>query len=261
MSYETIILAKEEGIAKITLNRPDRLNAISIQMAEELVDVIEDCGRDDDVRAVVINGAGRAFCSGADLKSDTSTGSPQERIGKMTEILHRLVLEIRNLKKPVIASIRGHASGAGYSLVMACDLAIASENAKFNLAFVKIGLVPDLGATYFLPRLAGAKKSSEYFFTGDIIDVKEAEKIYVVNKVVPDEDLEKETQELAARLAKGPTLAIGRTKELINEGFVNTLKSQLDDERQFQILSAGTEDYTEGVEAFLEKREPKFKGR
>lgn len=261
MNYETIIFKKEDGIATITLNRPDRLNAITIQMAEELLDVIDDCHRDADVRAVVISGAGRAFCSGADIKSDASTASPPEHIAKITEILHRLILEIRNLKKPVIASIRGHASGAGFSLVMACDLAIASENAKFNLAFVKIGLVPDLGATYFLPRLAGAKKSNELFFTGDFIDAKEAENIGIVNKVVSDEDLERETMKLAARLAKGPTLAIGRTKALINEGFTNTLKTQMENERQNQIMSAGTEDYAEGVSAFLEKREPKFKGK
>ena len=263
MNYETIIFKKENGVATITLNRPNRLNALDHKTSEELLDSIEKCGKDDEIRAVVITGAGRAFSSGGDVKSfDPSVHETVDNfIKELTERVHKVILAIRNLEKPVIASINGIASGAGSSLALACDIRIASESARFNQAFIKIGLAPDSGATYFLPRLIGTGKASELFFTGDFVDAKEAEKMGIVNRVVPEGELGRTTEELATRLAKGPTLAMGRTKRLINLAFTNTLESQLENELQAQVASASTKDFIEGVTAFLGKREPKFEGK
>jgi 2-(1,2-epoxy-1,2-dihydrophenyl)acetyl-CoA isomerase len=233
MNWQTILLVeKQGGVIWITLNRPDRLNAINLPMAKELLEAVRACGGNDEVRAVVISGAGRAFCSGSDLKFDPGLLEPEKLTAEITELLNSLILGIRGIQKPVIASVKGSVSGAGFSLLLACDLAIAAANAKFNMAFIKIGVTPDLGATYFLPRHMGLKRASELFFTGEVITAQEAAEFGIVNKVVPEDDLEEATGDLATRLARGPTLAIGRTKSLINQGFLNTLEQQLVNERQ-----------------------------
>lgn len=258
MADEYIIFKKENGIATITLNRPERLNAIHVDMAKELFSALTACEMDENVRAVVITGSGRSFCAGGDVDAKNKDANLSDLAAENIGALNKVILKIRDIKKPVIASIRGNASGAGFSLVLPCDFAIASETAKFNLAFIRIAATPDLGVTYFLPRLIGIKRASMLFFTGDMIDAVQAEYLGVVNRMVPDNQLEKETQALAAKLAKGPSLAMARTKKLINDAEVNSLEDQLKNELKIGVLSPQTEDFQEGMKAFLEKRRPVF---
>ena len=220
----------------------------------ELKTAIKNIGEDESVRAVVITGAGRGFCSGADLSAsgDVITG--------LSEI-HTIIKGITAMEKPAVALINGSAAGAGLDLAMACDIRIASEKAKLSEIFVKRGLLPDCGGTYFLPRLVGLSKAKELIFTGEIIDAKEAERIGLVNRVVPAEELESTGMELARKLAKGPTLAIGKAKIAINRAVESNLDSALKDAFEAMSLILGTEDALEGIMAFVEKREPKFKGK
>jgi len=206
------------------------------------------------LRAVVITGAGRGFCSGVDLAPSASV------VEGLTEI-HEIIKGITNMEKPVIALINGTAVGGGLDLAMACDIRIASEKAKLSEIFVRRGLLPDMGGTYFLPRLVGLGKAKELIFTGEIIDAKEAERIGLVNKVVPHEELNSTGMELARKLAKGPTLAIGKAKIAINREMELNLDSALKDAIEAGSFIFGTEDALEGVMAFVEKREPKFKGK
>jgi enoyl-CoA hydratase/carnithine racemase len=204
------------------------------------------------VRAVVITGTGRGFCSGVDLGPSASV------VAGLTEI-HEIIKGITNMEKPVIALINGVAVGGGLDLAMACDIRIASEKANLSEIFVKRGLLPDMGGAYFLPRLVGLGKAKELIFTGEIIDAKEAERIGLVNKVVPHEKLNSTGMELARKLAKGPTLAIGKAKIAINREMELNLDSALKDAIEAGIFIFGTEDALEGIMAFVEKREPKFK--
>jgi enoyl-CoA hydratase/carnithine racemase len=252
LSFKKIIVEKEDGVAKITLNRPEVLNALDGGVINELKTAIKDVSKDKDVRAVVITGAGRGFCSGVDLASSASV------IAGLTEI-HEVIKGITNMEKPVIALINGVAVGGGLDLAMACDIRIASEKAKLSEIFVKRGLLPDMGGTYFLPRLVGLGKAKELIFTGEIIDAREAKRIGLVNKVVPHEELNSTGMELARKLAKGPTLAIGKAKIAINTEMGLNLDSALKDAIEAGIFIFGTEDALEGIMAFVEKREPKFK--
>jgi 2-(1,2-epoxy-1,2-dihydrophenyl)acetyl-CoA isomerase len=260
MNYKYILFKIEAGIASIILNRTDRLNALTVPMVEEILSALNKSGDDSSVRVVVISGAGRAFCAGADVEAEKDK-DPSEITGEIIRVINKTVLKIRTIGKPVIASTRGFTSGAAVSIVLACDLAISSENCKFNLAFIKIGITPDAGASYFLPQLIGLKRTSMLFFTGDMINAKQAEDFGFVNRVVPDETLDEETRELALRMAAGPTLAIGRTKKLMNDGYNNSLVQQLENEFETQMLSARSEDKKEGIKAFMEKRPPKFQGK
>jgi len=254
LSFRKIIVEKEDGVAKITLNRPEVLNALDGEIINELKTAIKDVGKDKGLRAVVITGAGRGFCSGVDLAPSASV------VEGLTEI-HEIIKGITNMEKPVIALINGTAVGGGLDLAMACDIRIASEKAKLSEIFVKRGLLPDMGGTYFLPRLVGLGKAKELIFTGEIIDAKEAERIGLVNKVVPHEELNSTGMELARKLAKGPTLAIGKAKIAINRAMELNLDSALKDAIEAGSFIFGTEDALEGVMAFVEKREPKFKGK
>ena len=254
LSFRKIIVEKEDGVAKITLNRPEVLNALDGETINELKTAIKDVGRDKGVRAVVITGAGRGFCSGVDLAPSASV------VEGLTEI-HEIIKGITTMEKPVIALINGTAVGGGLDLAMACDIRIASEKAKLSEIFVKRGLLPDMGGTYFLPRLVGLGKAKELIFTGEIIDAKEAERIGLVNKVVPHEELNSTGMELARKLAKGPTLAIGKAKIAINREMELNLDSALKDAIEAGSFIFGTEDALEGIMAFVEKREPKFKGK
>ena len=202
----------------------------------------------------MITGAGRGFCSGADL-------APSASVVKGLSEIHEIIKGITTMEKPVIALINGDAVGGGLDLAMACDIRIASEKAKLSEIFVKRGLLPDMGGTYFLPRLVGLGKAKELIFTGEIIDAKEAERIGLVNKVVPHEELNSTGMELARKLAKGPTLAIGKAKMVINRAIELSLDSALKDAIEAGFFIFGTEDALEGVMAFVEKREPKFKGK
>ena len=254
LTFKKIIVEKEGGVAKITLNRPEVLNALDTEIVNELKTAIKNIGEDESVRAVVITGAGRGFCSGADLSAsgDVVTG--------LSEI-HTIIKGITNMEKPVIALINGAVAGAGLDLAMACDIRIASEKAKLSEIFVKRGLLPDCGGTYFLPRLVGLSKAKELIFTGEIIDAKEAERIGLVNKVVSAEEFESTGMELARKLAKGPTLAIGKAKIAINMAVESNLDSALKDAFNAMSFILGTEDALEGIMAFVEKRDPEFKGK
>lgn len=250
MNFENIIVTKDDNVATITINRPEVLNALDKKTLCELSDAIKEVEVDDDVRALIITGSGRGFCSGADFKSG-SADVPK---------FHEIIKGLTRLQKPVIASLNGAATGAGCDIALACDIRIASEKAKFSEIFIKRALAPDAGH-YFLPRLVGVGKAKELIFTGDIIDSKEAEKIGLVNKVVPSEDLESATKEMATRLAMGPTKAIGLAKVAINKALEDDLDSSLDYALSATNTLLRTRDFREGITAFLQKRKPRFEGK
>jgi len=263
MSYKNIILEEEDGVATITLNRPNSFNALNLEIGRELVDAIEKCTKDVRAKVLVITGAGRAFCAGGDLKAakERLDGNPSDFFRDLTKFFHRVILDIRMMPKPVIASINGPAAGAGFSLALACDIRIASEKAIFKQAYTSVGLVPDGGLTFHLPKLVGLGKATELIFLDKGISAGEAEKLSLVNQVVPEEKLKEATLEVAKRLAKGPSLAFARAKALLNKALISSLESQLEDERQGVIVSGDTEDFREALLAFFERREPKFKGK
>ncbi|MGH2794422.1 MAG: enoyl-CoA hydratase-related protein [Actinomycetota bacterium] len=264
MAYETVLYESDGGIATITLNRPDNLNSFDSTLIEELQKALAESAGDPDIRCVVITGAGRGFCAGADLAQieDAYNAGQAPALGDMLrERYHPVILPIVNMEKPVVASVNGVAAGAGASLALACDFRIASDKAKFFQAFVKVGLVPDSGSTYFLPRLVGTAKAAALAMLGDIIGADEALRIGMVTKVVPADDLEKETRAFAERLAAGPTRSYALTKKALRFGAVQDLESSLEYEADLQNQIALTADHLEGVKAFMEKREPKFEGR
>ena len=269
MGYKTIILEREAGVAILTFNRPEKLNAWSIDLVDEMSDAIDEVSKDNNTKALIITGAGRGFCSGGDVQDelknnpDGSIGAGFERVlqgGKATPL--NVIPQLHGMQKPVIAAINGVAAGAGFSCALACDLRIASEKAKFSAVFILRGLVPDAGMTYFLPKLVGAGKAYELVFTGEMIDAREAERIGLVNKVVPHGELMKTAEELAVKLAKRPPLALRYAKRAISKGLTEVdLASHLDYEAVLNGLCWATEDFKEGVKAYLEKREPIFKGK
>lgn len=264
MAYETVLYDSSGGVATVTLNRPDNLNAINTALAEEIQKALAEAAGDPGVRCVVITGAGRGFCAGADLAQleDAYKAGEPPALGDMLRArYHPVILPIVNMEKPVVASVNGVAAGAGASLAFACDFRIASEHAKFFQAFVKVGLVPDSGSTYFLPRLVGIAKAIELAMLGDIVDAEEALRIGLVTKVVPAADLASETRAFADRLASGPTRAYALAKKALRFGAVQDLESALDYEADLQNQVALSADHLEGVKAFMEKRAPKFEGR
>ena len=263
MEYEGFTFEKKENIAFLTLNRPEKLNAFTVTMLYVVFPkILSEIQEDDEVRALVITGAGRGFCSGADLEQDwIDLSSHNLGTSDRLQPLGAFALSLYSFEKPVIAAINGIAAGAGVSVALLSDIRIASENARFSLAFVKRGLTPDCGVTFLMPRLIGAAKSFELMCTGDIIDAKEAENIGLVNKVVPHDRLMDEVVSFARRLAEGPPLAIAQIKRAIHNGLVNNLEQQLYFETYAQNFCWGTEDFKEGVNSFLGKYQPKFKGR
>ena len=255
MDLKNIVLEKEEGIAKITFNRPDALNALNNQTRLDFRNAMSEVQNDDDIKVVIITGAGRAFVAGSDIKELKGT-TPLEahNITRLGEI-------IENLEKPVIAAVNGFALGGGCEIAMACDILIASEKAKFGQPEVNIGVIPGGGGTQRLQRVVGVYKAKELIFTGDIIDAKEAERIGLVNKVVAPEELETVVKELAKKIAAKSSAAIRLAKAAINRGMQTNLETGLAYERELYSLSLTTEDKAEGIEAFIEKREPKYKGK
>ena len=261
MEFETIVFEKQDGVATITLNRPERMNAVSDRMKVELSEAIADVESDDSVRVLVLTGAGRAFCAGGDLGRDFyDTTHPREAMQVMSTA-GKIILSLRNLPKPVIAAVNGAAVAMGLGLALACDIIIASDKARFGHVYVSIGSQSDCGTIYFLPRLIGVAKACELIFTGEIIDAKEAERIGLVNRVVPAEELESAAKELALRLAKGPPVAIGLAKTALYQALEMSLSEALELEARGHALAMLTEDMREGVKAFKEKREAQFKGR
>ena len=260
MDYEHLIYTKVDGIATLTLNRPQKLNAFTWGMYQGMYDIIKEVESDEEVRVFVITGTGRAFCVGADVKS-LEQGFANQTVIKADAGSELLPIPLQRMGKPVIAAINGITAGGGLDFACACDIRIASERATFSSLFVRRGLLPTMGGTYFLPRLIGVDKACELIWTGDLIDAREAERIGLVTRVVPHEELEAATEELAVKLAKGPPLAIARSKQVIYKGLNMELKSALDDIMREWAALVQTEDHQEALRAFLEKREPVFKGR
>jgi len=262
MDYNTIILAKEEGVATLTLNRPETLNACNDEMAREALEALEEIRGDNEIRVLIITGAGRGFSSGVDLAAGADSGEGVRTTLSTWPGIVAVAYALYNLDRPTIAAVNGIAAGGGFSLALACDIRLASDQARFSQIFVKRALVPDTGATYFLTKLVGTGKACELMFTGDFIDAAEAERLGIANKVVPHEELMHEAKALAKRIASGPPLTIELAKRAIYKGFSETdLARQMDFEMYLNRLAMATEDFKEGVKSFLEKREPKFKGR
>lgn len=264
MTYQCLLYDVQDRIATLTLNRPERLNALGDTLREDLYDAITKSAADPNVGVLVITGAGRGFCSGGDVKSMSernATGQvppPRDRYAPMRD---RIVLAMRDCPKPVIAAINGAAAGAGMNLALACDLRIASSAAKFSQAFVKRGLAPDWGGTWLLPRIVGAAKACELIFTGDTIDAAQALELGIVNAVVAPEALMAEAGKLARKIADGPPVAIELSKRAIYHNQDVDLRAGLEFETFAQNICKDTEDSKEGVRAFVEKRAPVFRGR
>ncbi|UCE60410.1 MAG: enoyl-CoA hydratase/isomerase family protein [Phycisphaerales bacterium] len=261
---QTILLQNCESVRTITLNRPNVLNAFNEELATALVEALRDAGQDESVRCLMITGAGRAFCSGQDLVeyADRLDGDkPIELEERLRDKYNPIILAIRTMEKPVLASVNGVAAGAGCSLALACDLRIASASASFIEAFINIGVVPDCGSTFMLPRLVGVSRAMELSFTGRRVLAQEALQIGLVNQVVADDELPGEAMNLAQKLASLPTRAIGMTKQAINTSWTADLDAQIELEARLQTPATRTQDHREGVHAFVEKRPPKFRGR
>ena len=249
------------NVATLTLNRPEVFNSFNREMAFLLQNELDECEKNPEVRAIIITGNGKAFCAGQDLKEVTSPELNPGFKKILEEHYNPIISRIRNIEKPIIGAINGVAAGAGANIALACDVVIASENASFIQAFSKIGLVPDSAGTYFLPRLIGFQKASALMMLGDKVSAEEAEKLGMVYKVVSWENFMEEVNNIASILANMPTKALGLTKRLLNNSMQNSLEEQLKLESKLQIESAQSEDYAEGVDAFVNKRKPNFKGR
>lgn len=247
-------------VAQITLNRPKAFNSFNREMALAFQETLKKAEKSKEVRAIFLTGNGKAFCAGQDLKEvlDEDKNPGFEKI--LEEGYNPIIKLIRNIKKPFVAAVNGVAAGAGANIALACDIVVASEHAAFIQAFSKIGLIPDSGGTFFLPRLIGFQKASALMMLGDKVDAKEAEQIGMIYKVFSAEEFEGKSITLAEQLAKMPTKALGQTKELLNQSNDNNLNQQLDLESKHQIEAAQSKDYNEGVNAFVEKRKPQFTG-
>jgi len=261
VNYSTISVQKEEAVATITLNKPDKLNSIDPQLISEVTSVMGEMGKDEQVRAVILTGAGRAFCAGGDVQTLLADAEGPIDMSQRAQNGAAMVSAMRSLPKPLIAAVNGPAVGGGCILALACDIIIAAEEAKFGSGFVLLGLHPDSGGIYLLTRLVGVARASELIFTGKIIDAQEAERIGLVNHVVPASELMTTVKELANRLAQGPTKAIGLTKATMHQQLTMDMASALELEARSAGLCLATEDANEGIRAFLEKRRPVFKGK
>lgn len=263
MIYETLQLEMRGMVGVITLNRPDALNALTLPMAREFQAAVGEA-RELRARAIVLTGAGRAFCAGGDLremqKIAARDGRAEAFFDEPLRVLNEGVLLIRRTPLPFIAAVNGAASGGGCNIALACDLVVAGESARFNQAFIKVGLSPDCGGTFILPRLVGWRRASELLMTGDGVNAQRALEMGMINLVVADNELMDQTMKLAERLANAPTAAIARIKELLELSATNDYAAQLELERKAQIQSGLTEDFKEGVAAFVEKRPAKFVG-
>jgi 2-(1,2-epoxy-1,2-dihydrophenyl)acetyl-CoA isomerase len=246
--------------AFIHLNRPDVFNSFNREMALLLQKILTDCSTDNSVRAIVITGNGKAFCAGQDLKEVTDPDLNPGFRKILEEHYNPIIQKIRTIEKPIIAAVNGVAAGAGANIALACDIVLAAENASFIQAFSKIGLIPDSAGTFFLPRLIGFQKASALMMLGDKVSAVEAEKLGMVYKVIAPENFMEEVTKLAETLAEMPTKAIGLTKRLLNQSMTNNLEQQLALESDLQIEASSSNDYKEGVTAFVEKRKPEFNG-
>jgi 2-(1,2-epoxy-1,2-dihydrophenyl)acetyl-CoA isomerase len=264
MSYETIQLdISDNAVAVLTLNRPNALNALTVTMGQEFRGALLEA-RERGARSVVLTGAGRAFCAGGDLREMQQMAERDGRIEAFFDeplrLLNECILLVRRTPLPVIAAVNGVASGGGCNLALACDIVLAAESALFNQAFVKVGLTPDCGGTFILPRLVGWRVATELMMTGEQVSAERAAELGMINRVVADGELMEAALALASQLAQAPTAAIGRIKELLEQSATNDYGAQLELEHKAQLQSGQTKDFREGVAAFIEKRLPRFTG-
>lgn len=260
--FETIILEQYEGIAKITLNRPDAANGLNMTMAQELLHAAIHCDEDPLVRAVLITGNGKMFCAGGDLKSFATYGDEiGAKLKQLTTYLHGAISRFARMDAPVIIAVNGTAAGAGFSLAVSGDLVLAAESAKFTMAYTAAGLSPDGSSSYYLPRLIGMRKTQELMLTNRRLSAEEAMQWGAINRVVADDDLQQVAAELAVQLAHGPTLANGAVKKLLHSSFSNGLETQMEDEARYIAAMTKLDDGKEGISAFMEKRKPEFTGK
>jgi 2-(1,2-epoxy-1,2-dihydrophenyl)acetyl-CoA isomerase len=254
-----VIKEIKNKVAILTLNRPDKFNAFNREMALTLQKLLDDCTTDDSVRAVLLTAAGKAFCAGQDLGEVTGE-NPVGFDKILVEHYNPIIEKIRSIEKPVVCAVNGVAAGAGASLAICCDIVLASENATFIQAFSKIGLIPDSGSTFFLPRLVGFQKAMGLMMLADKVTAQEAEKMGMIYKSLPSESFVEESFKLTESLANMPTKALGLIKKAMNASMQNSLFEQLQYEDKLQFIAAHTQDYQEGVNAFIQKRTPEFKG-
>lgn len=247
-------------VIKIKLNRPDKFNSFNREMALQLQEVLDNAERDENIRAILLTGEGKAFCAGQDLAEAIDDNGPGiKRI--VEEHYNPIVLRLRSIEKPIVCAVNGVAAGAGANIALCCDVVVASQSSSFIQAFSKIGLIPDSGGTFFLPRLVGFQRASALMMLGDKVSAPDALAMGMVYKVCQDDLLQQDALNLATQLSNMPTKGIGYTKRLLNESVFNTFTKQLEREGQVQVDAADTYDYNEGVSAFLQKRKPEFKGK
>jgi 2-(1,2-epoxy-1,2-dihydrophenyl)acetyl-CoA isomerase len=261
--YEHLVLEQDGRVATLSLNRPERMNSLYTPVFEEFVDALELLRDDASVRVVVVTGKGRAFCAGGDIKLDVAEVGEWDasRMIYENEIAHRMILGLRDLPKPVIARVNGVAVGGGCDLALACDIVIASTDAKFGEFWIRRGLTPGMGGAHMLPRLVGTHRAKQLLFTGELVDAERAAEMGMINAAVAPEDLDEEVGRMAAHLANMPTVTIRAVKKLVDSAFDMTLQDHLHLTTYSAHFVSQTEDYAEGVAAFQEKREPDFKGR
>lgn len=260
MSYETLIFEIKKNVAFITLNRPDRLNSFDMKLGEELLDVLKNINSDKNIKAVVLKGTGKGFCGGGDVKEMYAAKDKSKFLRDLTKAIHKCVIEMRKMEKPVIGVINGAAYGAGLSLALACDIIIADKEARFGTAFIGIGLAPGCG-TQFLTNLVGYQKACEYILTAKTFSADDAEKLKIVNKVVNKNELDFHVEEFLSKFRELPPIAVGKAKMLINKSLENNMIEHLELESKTASLTAASSDFEEGVTAFVEKRKPVFKGK
>jgi 2-(1,2-epoxy-1,2-dihydrophenyl)acetyl-CoA isomerase len=264
MNDDQVKLEKRDAVCVLTLNRPESLNALTLGMAQRFQAAVKEAVAGG-ARAIVLTGAGRAFCAGGDLREMQKLAAAEGRIEAFFDeplrVLNECLLSIRKTPLPFIAAVNGAASGGGCNLALSCDLVIAGESARFNQAFIKIGLSPDCGGTFILPRLVGWRRATELLMTGEVVDAGRAFEMGMINRVVADAELMNQALAFAEKLASAPTASIGRIKQLLEASAINDFEGQLELERKAQIQSGLTQDFKEGVAAFIEKRPPRFVGK
>jgi 2-(1,2-epoxy-1,2-dihydrophenyl)acetyl-CoA isomerase len=260
--FETVLYDEDNGVANIALNRPEKLNAFDGTLHDELYTALGEAAEDEEIRCIVLRGEGRGFSAGADLAQVVKEADGDPDLGEyLRGTYSRLVERMVGIEKPIIAALHGPVYGAGVGVALACDLRVAAENTKFSVAFIKIGLMPDAGVTFLLPRVVGLGRAIEMSMLGDIVDAEEAHRIGLVNKVVAGASLSEEARNLAGRLAAMPTVALGRIKHSLYASFETDLETALEGEAEGQTFCGFTQDHKEGVTAFYEKREARFTGR